>query len=356
MSVVVAPEDAVSAPALPWPALLPWQHATLTGLARNRADVPHALLFYGPRGIGKHALALNLARALLCESPRGDGTACDACAGCRYAIAGQHPDLLRLELMTLDEETGELGMTETIPIERVRALIEFTQLTSHRQGVKVAVIAPAERMNTNAANALLKTLEEPPPGTYLLLVAEQPGRLPATILSRCRKLAAPRPDATAARKWLAAQGVRSPELLLAQAGGAPLAALALSDANLQLERQAWLSALTRPEIIPVLQLAARIEAGGREQRRARLAHGIDWLLGWTGDLARVAAGAKPQRNPDFGDPLAVLASRVAPLPLFRYHRALLRQRAQLAHPLQPRLVAESLLLDYCALFTQVSPS
>jgi len=142
-----------------------------------------------------HALALNLAQALLCEAPRGDGLACGVCAGCRYAVAGQHPDFMRLELLVVDPEDGTLAQAETIGIDRVRALTEFAQLTSHRQRAKVAVISPAEPecMNAAAANALLKTLEEPPPGTYLILVSDQPGRVPATILSRCRKLAAPRP-------------------------------------------------------------------------------------------------------------------------------------------------------------------
>lgn len=346
-----APEDeAVSAPALSWPAILPWQQEALLELAGKSTRIPHALLIHGRAGIGKHALALNVAQALLCEASRPDGTACSACAGCRYAMAGQHPDLMRLELMTLDDESGEQVMTETIAIDRVRALIDFVQLTSHRQGAKVAVIAPAERMNANAANALLKTLEEPPARTHILLVTDQPGRLPPTIVSRCRKLAAPFPPTAAARDWLAAQGVRAPELILAQAGGAPLAALRLADQAVQAERQVWLGALAAPATLPVLQVAARIEAGGREDRKARLALSIDWLLSWTGDLARVIAGASPQRNPDFAEPLSVLARWVAPLPLFRYHQMMLRQRGQMAHPLIPRLVAEALLIDYRALF------
>jgi len=337
-------------PALPWLPLLPWQGEPARELLARRATWPHALLLYGPRGIGKHALALNLAQALLCEAPRPDGLACRSCPSCRYAEAGQHPDLVRLELLTIDEETGELVTVDTIPIDRVRAVIDFVQLSSHRQRAKVAVIAPAERINVAASNALLKTLEEPPAGTYLLLVADQPGRLPATIRSRCRKLPAPIPTPEEARAWLTAQGVAEPDLALAQAGGAPLAALAYTDPELNAERTTWLEALAQPASLPMLALAARVDAGGKEQRRARLAHAIDWLLGWTADLARVAAGGRPLRNPDYAVPLAGLARQVAPLPLFRYHRALLRERALLSHPLQPRLVAEAVLIDYRALF------
>ncbi len=336
---------------LPWPQLLPWQHDAARAALARRASWPHALLVHGPRGTGKHALALHFAQALLCEAwPGSDGLACGECAGCRYAVAGQHPDFMRLELLQVDSEEGTLVAVETIGIDRVRALTEFVQLTSHRQQAKVAVIAPAERMQAAAANALLKTLEEPPPGTYLILVSDQPGRLPPTILSRCRKLAAPLPTPAVARAWLAQQGVGAPDLALAQAAGAPMDALALADPEVQAERRAWLGALGRPERLSVSILAARIDAGGKDERRARLARALDWLIAWTADLARIAAGDATRQNPDAAEPLQRLAARVAPIALFRYHRKLLRQRAMLAHPLQPRLVAEAVLLDYRALF------
>jgi DNA polymerase-3 subunit delta' len=350
MSAPGRPERDDAPAALAWPALLPWQHAAARDALAQRASWPHALLLHGPRGIGKHALALAFAQGLLCERPRADGLACGECAGCRYAMGGQHPDLMRLEQVTLDDETDELVAVDSITIDRVRALIDFVQLSSHRQRAKVAVIAPAERMNVNAANALLKTLEEPPPGTYLILVSHQPGRVPATVLSRCRKLAAPQPTADEARAWLSGEGVTEPDLALAQAVGAPLTALALADPAAAAERKVWLTALARPDRLSWLTLAARIDAGGKDERKSRLAQAVDWLLAWTADLARIEAGVPVRQNPDFAAPLADLGRRVAPVPLFRYHRALLRQRALAAHPLAPRLVAESLLIDYRALF------
>jgi DNA polymerase-3 subunit delta' len=346
----VTSERPVEPVRLPWLPLLPWQLDAARATLAQRASWPHAMLLHGPRGIGKHALALNLAQALLCESPRADGLACGECAGCRYATAGQHPDFLRLELLLIDPEEGTLAPVETIGIDRVRALTQFVQLTSHRQRAKVAVICPAERMNAAAANALLKTLEEPPPGTYLILVSDQPGRVPATILSRCRRFAAPVPAPATARAWLAAQGVEEPDLALAQAAGAPIDALARSDPAVQAERRFWLCALGQPERLCVPTLAARIDAGGKDERRARLAHALEWLIAWTADLARVVAGAAARQNPDAAAPLQRLAAQVAPIALFRYHRSLLRQRAMLAHPLQPRLVAEAVLLDYRGLF------
>jgi DNA polymerase-3 subunit delta' len=262
----------VACTALPWLPLLPWQIQAARAALAQGERWPHALLIYGARGIGKHAFALNCALALLCESSDIDGLACGKCPGCRYAIAGQHPDLMRLELVEIDADDGGLKTLDTITIDRVRALVEFVQLTSHRQRAKVAVIAPADRMNAPAANALLKTLEEPPAGTYLILVSDAPGRLPPTILSRCRRLAAPQPTTNDAQAWLAGQGVADPALALAQAGGAPLSALAHADPAFVAERRLWLTALSDPARLVSFELAARVEVGGKSERKARLAH------------------------------------------------------------------------------------
>src|SRR5258706_733854 len=212
-----------------WQPLPPWQRATAAAALAARSRWPHALLITGRRGIGKRSLALHFARALLCEEPRPDGSACGHCPSCGYVAAGAHPDLRLIEPVEYDEDGGPKAV-DAIVVERIRELTEFAQLSTHRQRAKVALIAPAETMNGAAANALLKTLEEPPPETYLLLVSDQSGRLPATIVSRCRLLPAPEPDVESATAWLAAQGIERPELLLAQAGGAPLLALTLADA------------------------------------------------------------------------------------------------------------------------------
>jgi DNA polymerase-3 subunit delta' len=205
-------------------------------------------------------------------------------------------------------------------------------------------------MNPSAANALLKTLEEPPANTYFLLVSHLPGRLPATIISRCQRIVAPRPTPDEARAWLAAHGVVDAERALAQANFAPLRATLLADSGYQAERALWLSALAAPRQLSVASLGVRIDAAPRDARRDHLAAVIDWLIGWCADLARVRAGGTPAENADFDAALHALARSVAGVPLFRYYRDLLRQRTLLAHPLQPRLVAEALLIDYRALF------
>jgi DNA polymerase-3 subunit delta' len=205
-------------------------------------------------------------------------------------------------------------------------------------------------MHAPTANALLKTLEEPPPATYLLLVAHQAGRLLPTIASRCQRHSVSLPPSGVAIAWLASQQVANPDIVLAQAGGAPFVAAAIAQRGLESERNAWLDALSDPRTLSPVALGARLELGGRDQRRERLAAAVDWLVAWTADLARVRAGGAAARNPERRPALAVLATQVARLPLFRYHRSLLEQRTLIGHPLQPRLVAEALLIDYRALF------
>lgn len=334
--------------------LLPWQADAAREALARRATWPHGLLLAGQRGIGKRALAMHFARALLCESPRADGAACGACASCGYAVAGQHPDLRVLELVEVDEEGEAKALTE-IKIDVVRDLTRWALLTSHRGMGKVGIVDPAEGLNLAAANALLKTLEEPPPSTFFILVSHQPGQVAPTLRSRCLRLAAPRPSPGQAVAWLEAQGVARTGIanaaaVLAQADGAPLAALRLADPAWQEERGVWLAALAKPASLPAVALASRVESGARDERRDRLALAIDWLAAWTSDLARVAAGGSPRRNPDFAAALAALAPSVARPALFRYHRTLAEQRALVAHPLAPRLVAESLLLRYRELF------
>ena len=333
----------------PWSAPLLWQGAWLSRVLTGRDRAHHALLVTGRGGIGKSVLAMNLAQGLLCEAPRDDALACGRCAGCTYVAAGTHPDLRVLDLVDTDDD-GEPKAVQEIGIKRVRALIEMLEVTAHRAGRRVGVVVPAERLTTEASNALLKTLEEPPAGTTLILVAHQPGRLLRTVTSRCQRLPAPVPTPAEAIAWLAAQRVADAPGALAEAGGAPLAALGLAEPEGRAERKAWFDALAHPERLAPMALGARIDAAGKDERKPRLAAGLDALVAWTADLTRVAAGGRASRLPSYEPALAALAPRVARIALCRYHRTVLFQRAHLAHPLQPRLVAEALLADYRALF------
>jgi DNA polymerase III subunit delta' len=174
-------------PAPPW---LAAQTAALTAAARA-GRLPHALLIHEAPGAGGDWLAQFVARLALCE--RALEAPCGACTGCRRALAWQHPDLTRV---------APLEDSRQIRIEQLRELSADLALTSHAGGYKVGIVTPADAMNRFAANALLKTLEEPPARTLLVLVASQPSRLPPTVLSRCQRLAVRAPTRAQAVGWL----------------------------------------------------------------------------------------------------------------------------------------------------------
>jgi len=219
----------------------PWNQPILDAL-KTRERLPHALLLHGPRGVGKLALAERLAQMLLCEHADRSQRPCDRCDGCRWYLAGNHPDFRRLEpeaiakLPPPAEEEGEEGGEPAparrtkqpslfILIEQVRELAAFLNVGSHRGALRIALVHPAEDLYPNAANALLKGLEEPPAGAVFILVSHRPARLLPTVRSRCVAVPAPIPSREAALAWLASQKVTGADRWLAFAGGAPLQAL-----------------------------------------------------------------------------------------------------------------------------------
>ena len=159
--------------------------------ARATDHMPHALMIHDTVGGGGDWLAEWVASLALCVSPAN--APCGKCVGCTRVAANQHPDLVRVHPI---EESKQLR------IEQVRELAQELSLTSHQGGYKVGILSPADSMNRFAANALLKTLEEPPARTLLILVATQPSRLPATILSRCQKLKVRAPTREESIEWL----------------------------------------------------------------------------------------------------------------------------------------------------------
>lgn len=203
----------------------PWHIEPWSQLAARRAQgrVPHALLLCGPEGLGKRQFAAAFAAALLCQHPGADGSACGTCRACHLVQAGSHPDLVRIGLELRDD-----GKPRTeIVVEQIRSLGERLAMTAQFGGYQIAVIDPADAMNVNTSNALLKTLEEPTAATVIALVTDHPSRLPATVRSRCQRIEFRLPQLADAQDWLAAQGISADSVALAldASGGNPGLAL-----------------------------------------------------------------------------------------------------------------------------------
>lgn len=223
------------------PALLPWLAAPLQhGLGLHA----HALLLHGPAGTGQFELGLALATGWLCEAADAAGRPCGRCTSCHLMGAQAHPDFhllvpdaLRQMLNWSAAEEGDedvLGSkskakpSKEVRVEAVRAAIEWGQRTAARGRAKVILIHPGQAMNAIAANALLKTLEEPAGRLRLILTAHDPDALLPTVRSRCQRLRIDTPTRSQALPWLTAQGLARPEVLLAAAGGQPLEVLAMA--------------------------------------------------------------------------------------------------------------------------------
>lgn len=328
-----------------------WFKKDLETVLAQKAQLPHAMLIKGPRGIGKLGFGLALTQALLCEKPAADATACNACNACNWFASGSHPDFRLLAPMSESaeaesEEGAKKGKASPwISIEQVRELHDFINVSSHRGGRKIILVAPAEALNVNAANALLKSLEEPPALTYFILVSHRPHRLPRTIISRCRQLNLLPPDRATALAWLGKQGVEQPEVVLAQSSGAPLLALAASAGEELAGRRDFLRAIASTDFDP-LTVAETF-------RDLPLERFINWMQKWTYDVVILRMLGEIRYSPDFKRELSATAQRIEPLAALRLHRKLVREQRNIHHPLNVRLYIESVLLAYSAL---VNPS
>lgn len=235
--------------------LTPWQLAVLDPVlhALDQDRLGHALLLCGPPAMGKRELAEVLGKRLLCPTPAAQGRACGLCRSCRLFEAGTHADIQRVNFELNDK--GEKLKTE-ISVEQIRRLGEWFALTPQFGQTQVAIIGPADGMNMSAANALLKTLEEPSSNRYLLLVTDHPGRLSATIRSRCQRLEFRVPEHDDARRWLRERGASEADAsaALAVARGHPgLAADWLENGGIELRRsvQADMEAVAAGRASPV---------------------------------------------------------------------------------------------------------
>jgi DNA polymerase-3 subunit delta' len=329
-------------PAASNPSLAPWLQTQLESCLTQRG---HALLLAGPSGLGQYDLALALARAWLCEHPTAQG-ACGHCGSCHAVDVRTHADLCVLMPETLSLELGwpldesaqkdiddkKRKPSKLIRVEATREAVGFTQFTRSRGHTKVVLAYPAERMNTESANTLLKTLEEPVGPVRLVLATESAHQLLPTIRSRCQTHTMVWPGEGEALAWLLAQVNADPKrqataeqarVWLQAAGGRPDDALDWAHSGL--DAQAWLSlpqALSRGD----WALMAPWPAARQLAVLQKLCH----------DLMAQASGGAPRFFP---------ASQLPPAPrwtaLAQWSKELLAAARSVEHPFNPGLMQEA---------------
>ncbi len=315
---------------------LPW-HKDLWEQLQQRLQqgrLPHAMLFHGPVGVGKYAFARALTQALICKSPEADGRACGDCPACHLYTAGNHPDLL---LVTPGEGS------RVIKVDQIRDLIDRLALSRHGRGYRCVIINPADRMNTAAANSLLKTLEEAPQSTLVMLLSSQPASLPATIRSRCQRLRFDLPQQAQGVDWLLAQGVSDASERLQFANGAPLLAIEERDlplAELQTQLSQDIASLGQGRLAPGT-LAQSILKGGE-------ARSISWIYLWVSEAVKSRmTGTTPERKE--AESLQGLTQQVDLQQLFGFLDRLQQVKGLLMTSVNKQLLVEGLLYDFTAM-------
>ncbi|MCP8898058.1 DNA polymerase III subunit delta' [Gilvimarinus xylanilyticus] len=321
-------------PALPYP----WQQDVWQSFFRQFENdrLPHAIMLAGPAGLGKRHLARVLAQFTLCASPRAE-SACGKCKSCELNRAGTHPDFR----VVAPAEPGK-----AIRVDDIRQLAEAQGKTAQQSGFKVVILEPAEAMNVNAANALLKTLEEPAARTLLLLVSDAPSAVLPTIRSRCQIRSLAIPPAEQSLHWLTplVSGTDyNARELLAIARGAPLAARDLMQGDELETRRQWQDDIIQLSLgqTDAIAVAAKWQSGD-------VAAEVNWLIGWLHDLARWQLGVSVAPLESLNDASASLFKGVQPNLLHRFQEKLLDCKKRLASGANPnkQLLLEEILLDW----------
>ena len=325
--------------------IYPWHESAWRQLAAQWGNRPNAWLFTGRRDTGKTAFARHLAQALLCEQPQAEHQPCDNCPSCHLFAQGSHPDYYELapELPAEGESARKLLQ---IKIDAVRAVLAPLLQSSVRGGLRVVLVQPAEIMNTQAANALLKMLEEPPASVVFLLVTHNKDRLLPTIKSRCRPFLLPAPSAEEALGYLKTQNTPQAEVLLAFHSGAPLFA---AEPEQDAMREELCQLLAKPRLLAILDYAAAFD-----KQKWPLAVFLDWLHKWLADIALAQQNLPPLYYPQHQAAIFQVASRTRGAALFQLVHTLNRLSPYGRHTLSVRMQVENLLTGYLA-FWQNKP-
>ena len=322
------------------PDVFPWQQQNWELLSRYilKKRPPQALLISGSKGLGKLKLAQQFAQTLLCSASLQTGFYCGKCQSCHLFNSHTHPDFISLS----PEEEGKI-----IGINPIRSLITKLALKPQFETYRVVLIHPADKMNNAAANGFLKCLEEPNERTCIILLAEKPSLLPATVSSRCQKLLIHQPSTDTAIQWLQQQHIQNnlPQLLsLAQ--GSPL--LAQKYANEELLNQYlqcfndWLT-LSKTSS-PLVEIA-------EQWQKQNVANIILWLTYWVSDIIKCIfdSQTKLSSTSELRKPLQELALKLNLKSLYRFYDLLLSSQQQLQSQINKQLLFENILIQWSTL-------
>ena len=314
-----------------------WHQPQWRQITAHWQNQPNAWLFSGKEHTGKTAFARHLAQALLCETPAAGHEPCGSCPSCHLFQQNSHPDFYQLT-PEIPEEEGSGRKLLQIKIDAVRSVIESIQLTSVRGGRRVVLVHPAESMNLQAANGLLKVLEEPPADVEFLLVSHQRDKLLPTIKSRCRQLVLPAPSPAEALAYLKEREIDDAESLLAFHAGAPLFEAAPEQDEY---RDSLLQLLGQPRLLAILDYAADFD-----RQKWPLALFLDWLHKWLADVGLAHQQLAPLYYPSYAAASAQVAKKTNPATLLGLIDTLNRLSPYGRHTLNVRMQVEYLLTEY----------
>ncbi len=329
----------------------PWNRAMWETLTQPGEHSTHAWLFKGPQGVGKTATAIQFALHLLSEgSADREKVRGLFCAASHPDFHVLIPELRRVEGEGLLERyavryvSAKKGKPSSIiGVDQIRQLIERVTTRAHTGVNKCVIISPAECMNPNSANALLKILEEPPTRTLFLLISAAPHRLPATIISRCSPVDLRAPDTDTARVWLLDQGLPDAgvDVLLALSGGAPLRAQRLHETGFLEHRREWMS-----DVLQLMEDRQDPLGVAAKWSRSDGPLAMDWLHRLVVDLMRVVFCEHPGTlyNPDVRTRLQDLRKHINVTALFDMFDRLGRDKQLFESPVDRNLILEDALI------------
>lgn len=343
--------------------IYPWHTENLKYLQRIMDKLPHALLFHGPDGTGIEIFAEAFAKSMLCENRLSDGQACASCQSCHWFDQYAHPDYRQVLPETLeiargiqntdkntsaDDEsaTGKVSRepSRKIGIDKIRSLADFINISTHRGGVRIVSVYPAETMTSESSNALLKMLEEPPSETLFILISNHLDALLPTIVSRCSKLAFPMPETSVALDWLKKQGIDDAENWLAEQGGSPITALAEAQNGTREEITVLLSELAARDDTELLKTAEKLQ-------KIPMANLVTWHQRWLYDLLSLRLTGRLRYYPRYRASLENRAKKADTGQLLELIKRVNERKRNADHPLVPRLALEDMLLDYRKIFS-----